>query len=84
MRPMPKRAVPGWVAFASAAVTEWIADAVTGRQPVATREAIRVALRSGPFDSRKARDALGYAPRPLEEALADAVRWLKATGAVAP
>ena len=73
---MPKRAVPGWVALASATVAEWIADRVTGRTPAATREGVRLALRSGPFDSRKARSELGYAPRPLQDALADAVRWL--------
>ena len=75
-RPMPKRAVPGWLALASAMVTEWTADVLTGRTPAATREGVRLALRSGPFDSRKARDELGYTPRPLAEALADAVRWL--------
>ena len=75
-RPMPKRAVPGWLALASAMVTEWTADVLTSRTPAATREGVRLALRSGPFDSRKARDELGYAPRPLADALADAVQWL--------
>ena len=36
-RPMPKRALPGWLALASAAVTEWVADVVTKRTPAATR-----------------------------------------------
>jgi dihydroflavonol-4-reductase len=81
-RPMPKRAVPGWLALGSAAVAEWAADLLTGRTPAATREGVRLALRSGPFDSQKARRELGYAPRPLEDALADAVAWLSATPAV--
>jgi dihydroflavonol-4-reductase len=72
-RPMPKHAVPGWLALLSAAVAEWAADLVTGRTPAATREGVRLALRSGPFDSRKARAVLGYAPRPLHDALSDAV-----------
>jgi dihydroflavonol-4-reductase len=80
-RPMPKRAVPGWLALASAAVAELAADVVTGRTPAATREGVRLALRSRPFDSRKAREELGYVPRPLPEALADAVVWLSSTGA---
>ncbi|MCC6891083.1 MAG: NAD-dependent epimerase/dehydratase family protein [Hyphomicrobiales bacterium] len=74
-RSMPKRRVPGWLALASAAVAERIAD-WTGRPPAATREGVRLALRSQPFDSRKARDELGYVPRPLDAALADAVAWL--------
>ena len=81
-RPMPKRAVPGWLALALAVVTEWTADLLTGRTPAATPEGVRLALRSGPFDSRKARDELGYAPRPLQDALSDAVAWLSRTGTI--
>ena len=80
---MPKRAVPGWLALGSAAVAEWAAGLLTGRTPAATREGVRLALRSGPFDSRKARAELGYAPRPLQDALADAVAWLSSVGATA-
>ena len=82
-RPMPKRAVPGWLALASATVTEWVADVLTKRTPAATLESVRLALRSGPFDSKKARSELGYAPRPLQETLADAVAWLSSAGATA-
>jgi dihydroflavonol-4-reductase len=81
-RPMPKRAVPGWLALAVATITEWTADILTGRTPAATPEGVRLALRSGPFDSRKARNELGYAPRPLQDALSDAVAWLSGMGAI--
>lgn len=81
-RSMPKRAVPGWLALATAAVAEWSADLVTGQTPAATIEGVRLALRSGPFDSAKARRELGYTTRPLADSLADAVAWLKAAGAV--
>ena len=64
-------------------LTEWVADSLTGRTPAATREGVRLALRSGAFDSRKARSELGYAPRPLEDALRDAVTWLSSVGASA-
>jgi dihydroflavonol-4-reductase len=77
-RRMPKRAVPAPVALASAAIAEWIADHLTHRPPVATREGVRLALRSAPFDSRKAREELGFAPRPIRDALDQAVRWLSA------
>jgi dihydroflavonol-4-reductase len=82
-RPMPKRAVPGWLALASAAVAESAADLLTGRTPAATREGVKLALRSGPFDSRKARSELGFATRALQETLRDAVTWLSSAGAVA-
>jgi dihydroflavonol-4-reductase len=80
-RAMPKRAVPGWLALTSAAVAEWLADYRTGCTPAATREGVRLALRSGPFDSGKARSELGYAPRPLQESLVDALAWLAAKAA---
>ncbi len=76
--PMPKRAVPAPIAMASAIVVEWIANWVTERPPVATREGVRLALRTAPFDSRKAREELGFAARPIEDALDQAVRWLSA------
>jgi dihydroflavonol-4-reductase len=75
-RPMPRRSIPGWLALAAASVAETVADHVTGRSPAATREGVRLALRSGPFESGKARRELGYAPRALQGALVDAVRWL--------
>jgi dihydroflavonol-4-reductase len=68
--------VPPLVAFASGTACEWIANHLTGRQPIATAEGVRLALRSAPFDSRKAAREFGYAPRPIEEALTAATRWL--------
>jgi dihydroflavonol-4-reductase len=68
--------VPPLLALASGAACEWIANRVTGRRPIATTEGVRLALRSAPFDNRKAANAFGYAPRPIEEALTAATRWL--------
>lgn len=78
-RAMPKFALPGAVALASAAIAEWFADRMTHRPPIATREGVRLALRSAPFDNRKARTELGYSPRPVQDALQEAVRWLAKT-----
>ena len=83
-RRMPKRALPASAAFAAAAVAEWLADRVTGRRPPATREGVRLALRSARFDSGKARRELGYEPRPIQDALAETVRWLSATPSNSP
>ncbi len=77
-RRMPKRAIPAPVALGAAVVSEWIADRITGRTPAANLEGVRLALRSTPFDSRKAREELGYAPKPIREALAASVRWIAA------
>jgi dihydroflavonol-4-reductase len=77
-RRMPRWALPGWVALAAASVTEWLADRATGRPPTATREGVLLALRSAPFDCRKARRALGYEPRPIQSALEEALQWLSA------
>ncbi len=71
--PMPKRRVPGWLALASAHVGTWVADRFTGRAPAATPEAVRLALASGPLVSTEAEVDLGYKPRPLDEAIKDAV-----------
>jgi dihydroflavonol-4-reductase len=79
-RPMPKRALPAPIAVAAAAVAEGLADRVTGRRPMATREGVHLARRSAPFDGRKARSELGYEPRPIRNALAETMQWLSATG----
>jgi dihydroflavonol-4-reductase len=80
-RPMPKRALPAPMAFAAAAMAEWLADRVTGRRPMATREGVRLALRSAPFDSSKARRELGYESRPIDNALVETTQWLSARAA---
>jgi dihydroflavonol-4-reductase len=76
-RPMPKRRVPAALALATGTVSGWIADNVTGATPTVTREAVLLALRSAPFDSAKAKRELGYAPRPVEQALTEVVEAFK-------
>jgi dihydroflavonol-4-reductase len=75
-RPRTKIGVPRSLAFVMGHVSEWVATWLTHRAPLATGEGVRLALRSAPFDNAKARRELGYAPRPVDGALADAVRWL--------
>jgi dihydroflavonol-4-reductase len=74
-RSMPKRAIPPTVALAAGTVAEALSR-VTGREPVPSREGVLLALRSAAFDSSKAKRELGYAPRPIDRALAEAVCWL--------
>lgn len=73
-----KITIPGGVALLAATLCEWAATRVSHRRPVATAEGVRLALRSGPLDVSKARRELGYAPRPVRQALADFVAWFMA------
>jgi dihydroflavonol-4-reductase len=76
-RRMPRRAVPVWVALTTGVASGWLADRVTHKPPVATREGVVLALRSAPFDSSKAQSELGYAPAPIDRALTEAVEAFK-------
>jgi dihydroflavonol-4-reductase len=62
-----------------AAATELWAR-VSGREPFATVDGVRMAKKRMYFSSARAKRELGYAPRPATEALADAVRWFKENG----
>jgi len=55
---------------------------VTGREPFATREAIKLARKIMFFTSERATQELGYRPRPAREAIADAIAWFREHGYV--
>lgn len=74
---MPKRRVFRAVALMTGSISGWIADRVTHRPPVVTREAVILALRSAPFDSAKARRELGYSPGPIDRPLTEVVEAFK-------
>ena len=63
--------VPGKIAEAAAAMLEFFADHVTHRPPSGTAEGVRIALRATDLSIEKAKNELGYAPRPVEPALRD-------------
>ena len=75
----PRFEVPYPVAFAAAAVGTGMAR-VTGREPFATLDSVRMSRKKMYFSSAKAMRELGYKPRPAREAIADAVAWFKANG----
>ena len=66
-------AVPAGFAQMTAAIMEFMADHVTHRPPAATVEGVRIASRSKPLSIEKSRCELGYAPRPVEPALREAI-----------
>lgn len=62
----------------------WAAEGwarLTGTEPFATRDGLRMARHRMFFSSGKAQAELGYAPRPASEAIAAAVAWFKARAA---
>jgi dihydroflavonol-4-reductase len=70
------RTLPGSVALAIGAASEWFEGRIMHRMPRVSIEAVRIALRSIPLDARKAETELGYLPHAIDDALADAVAWL--------
>jgi dihydroflavonol-4-reductase len=75
--------VPGRVAERITAVLEFIADHVTRRPPCGTAEGVRIALRSTGLSIEKAKRELGYAPRPIDSALAETIADLLTIGGTA-
>ncbi|HVJ79021.1 MAG TPA: NAD-dependent dehydratase, partial [Hyphomicrobium sp.] len=53
---------------------------LTGREPFATVDGLRMAKYKMFFSSAKAERDLGYQSRPATEALADAYRWFGQSG----
>ncbi|MFP5517599.1 MAG: NAD-dependent epimerase/dehydratase family protein [Alphaproteobacteria bacterium] len=71
--------IPGRLALAAAMLEEWMSDHITHRPPRAPATGVRLAIAAGFVDSTKAMRELGYHPRSLDNALADAVAWLMRT-----
>jgi dihydroflavonol-4-reductase len=63
------------VAFVAEAVAN-----VTGREPFATMDGVRMAKYRMFFESTKAEQQLGYRARPYSEGINDAVRWFRDAG----
>ena len=53
---------------------------ITGKEPMLTRDALKMASHRMFFSSAKARTELGYAVRPYREGLKDALAWFRAEG----
>ncbi len=69
-------AVPGRFAEMGAKMLELIADHLTRKPPSGTSEGVRIALRASDLSIEKARNELGYAPRPIEPVLRDTIAHL--------
>jgi dihydroflavonol-4-reductase len=76
---MPRRKVPYWLAYASAVVSEGIAN-LTKKPPLAPLTGVRLARSSMAFDCSKAQRELHWQCRPLEQSLRDTVLDLQQRG----
>jgi dihydroflavonol-4-reductase len=75
-RPAPRVRLPHGVVLPIAWIAERIAD-ITGREPFATVDGVRMARKHMYFSSAKAAQELGYSARPAREAIEEAVRWFR-------
>jgi dihydroflavonol-4-reductase len=75
----PKLAVPIPAIWPIALIAEALGR-LTGHEPFVTLDGLRMARHKMFFSSAKAMRELGYAPRPAEAGLADAIAWFRAAG----
>ena len=78
-RPAPTLSLPRRPLYPLAYAAEAIAQ-LTGKAPLITRDALKMAAHHMFFSSAKAERELGYSARPYGEALADALAWFAAAG----
>lgn len=76
----PNICLPHWLVFPIGCVSEAWAHLVTRREPRVTLNGVRLARKKMFFSIEKARRLLGFNPRPVEEALRDAVAWFRENG----
>jgi dihydroflavonol-4-reductase len=80
--PAPYGKVPNSLALAVAAVSELVEGRLLRRHPSVPLEAARMSTSRMSFDTSRAREELGYAPRPALEALEASARWFVESGMV--
>ncbi len=78
-RAPPRLRVPRLAVYPVALVEETLAR-LTGREPFATFDGLRMAKKKMFFSSAKAERELGYRFRPARAGLADALAWFRAEG----
>tara|TARA_R110000868_G_scaffold39376_10_gene137164 strand:- start:772 stop:1878 length:1107 start_codon:yes stop_codon:yes gene_type:complete len=80
--PMPRTRIPFALALGVAAISEFMSDHVTKTPPKASLTGVRIAGADMIFDCTKARTELKLTPRPVREALLDAVSSFTRSGLV--
>jgi dihydroflavonol-4-reductase len=80
--PRARIKVPRSLSLVVAAVSETIEGRILHRHPSIPLEAARMSTSQMAFDVSRAKDELGYAPRPATEALEASARWFVDSGMV--
>ncbi len=75
-QPPPRISLPHGLILPVAYMAEWWAR-LSGKEPMITVDGVRLAKKKMFFSIEKAKNLLGYMPRPAEKALEDAVQWFK-------
>ena len=75
----PRLRIPRAIAITIAYAAESVA-CVTGREPFATVDGVRMAKHCMYYSSQKAERELGFRARPYMDGLADAIRWFRDAG----
>jgi hypothetical protein len=78
-RKAPNREIPYAVAYAAGVVTTAWAN-LTGVEPIAPLDAVKMAKKKMFVSHQKAGRELGFTPGPVDEALRRAVDWFRANG----
>ena len=79
---VPRWRVPYAAAVTVAYISEIWSDYISGSPPKATVTGVRLARRIMHFDPSRSLTELGLAPRPIHEAIKDALAWLAQTGQI--
>jgi len=82
-RSAPRIRLPETLVWPAAWLMEKTAG-LTGIAPIMTRDQLKMARKKMFYSSAKAEAELGYKPRPVREAVADAVAWFRAAGMLGP
>jgi dihydroflavonol-4-reductase len=80
--PAPTLQVPRSVALGVGMLSQLVEGRLLRREPNVALEAARMSTTNMMFTDQRARDELGYAPRPASEAIADSARWFVRNGYV--
>jgi dihydroflavonol-4-reductase len=78
--PSPTLKLPYFVAYVAGALDQTVSSLLTGREPRATVETVRMGKKKMWASSGKAESGLGWKAMPADNALRRAVEWFRANG----